>query len=142
VTAPLLQGINHVALASPDVDTTASFYAELFGLEITDITEPGGSYRNMLLFFPNGSFVQVLDAADAPPVVAPEAGPHTGRYLDGAPLDHFSLFAADIGALEELRDRLVERGVSDGQISDIAGLVRNLSFTDPDGRVVDVTAYV
>lgn len=138
---PLLHGINHVALASPDVDATASFYADVFGLEVTDITEPG-SYRNVLLFFPNGSFVQVLDAADAPAVVAPEAGPGTGRYLDGAPLDHFSLFAADLAALEELRDRLVARGVSDGEVTDIAGLVRNLEFTDPDGRAVDVTAYV
>jgi catechol 2,3-dioxygenase-like lactoylglutathione lyase family enzyme len=130
-----------VALAAPDVDATASFYAEVFGLEITDITEPS-SYRNVLLFFPNGSFLQVLDAADAPPVVAPESGPRTGRYLDGAPLDHFSLFAADVAALEEIRDRLVERGVSDGQISDVAGLVRNLEFKDPDGRNVDVTAFV
>jgi catechol 2,3-dioxygenase-like lactoylglutathione lyase family enzyme len=141
VPEPLLQGINHVALASSDVDVTASFYAEVFGLEITDFTEPG-SYRNVFLFFPNGSFVQVLDAADAPALVPPEAGSGTGRYLDGAPLDHFSLFAADVAALEELRDRLVALGRSDGQITDIAGLVRNLEFKDPDGRWVDVTAYV
>ena len=92
MTEPLLQGVNHVALASPDVDATAAFYAEVFGLEITDVTEPG-SYRNVLLFFPNGSFVQVL-------------------------------------------------GATDGQITDIAGLVRNLGFKDPDGRNVDVTAYI
>lgn len=60
-------------------------------------------WGNVLLFFPNGSFVQVLDAADAPVVLAPEAGPGTGRYLDGAPLDHFSLFAADVAALEQRR---------------------------------------
>ena len=113
----------------------------MFGLEITDITEPG-SYRNVLLFFPNGSFVQVLDAADGPTLVAPGAGPGTGRYHDGAPLDHFSLFAADVAALEEFRDRLVVRGATDGQITDIAGLVRNLEFKDPDGRDVDVTAFV
>jgi catechol 2,3-dioxygenase-like lactoylglutathione lyase family enzyme len=141
VTESLLQGINHVALASSDVDATASWYAEVFGLEVTDITEPG-SYRNVLLFFPNGSFVQVLDAADAPVVVAPDADAGTGRYLNGAPLDHFSLFATDVAALEKLRDRLAARGMSDGTIDDVAGLVRNLSFTDPDGRLVDVTAYV
>jgi catechol 2,3-dioxygenase-like lactoylglutathione lyase family enzyme len=138
---PLLVGINHVALAARDVDATATFYADAFGLEITDFTEPG-SYRNLLLFFPNGSFVQVLDAADAPAVVVPPSAPGRGLYLQGAPLDHFSLFAADVAALEALRDRLVALGVSDGEISDIAGLVRNLEFTDPDGRSVDVTAYV
>jgi len=141
MTAPLLQGINHVALASADVDATASWYADVFGLEITDITEPG-SYRNVLLFFPNGSFVQVLDAADSPVVAAPEAGSGTGRYHEGAPLDHFSLFAADVAALEELRNRLVALGATDGHIEDIAGLVRNLEFKDPDGRNVDVTAFV
>ena len=141
MTEPLLQGINHVALASPDVDVTASFYAEVFGLEITDVTEPG-SYRNVLLFFPNGSFVQVLDSADGPALVAPEAGPGTGRYHIGAPLDHFSLFAADVPALEEFRERLIKRGATDGEITDIAGLVRNLGFKDPDGRNVDVTAFV
>jgi catechol 2,3-dioxygenase-like lactoylglutathione lyase family enzyme len=141
VTEPLLQGVNHVALASPDVDATAAFYAEVFGLEITDVTEPG-SYRNVLLFFPNGSFLQVLDAADGPALVAPESGSGTGRYYDGAPVDHFSLFAADVAALEAFRDRLVVRGATDGQITDIAGLVRNVGFKDPDGRNVDVTAYV
>ena len=141
MTEPLLQGVNHVALASPDVDATAAFYAEVFGLEITDVTEPG-SYRNVLLFFPNGSFVQVLGAADGPAIVAPEAGPGTGRYHDGAPVDHFSLFAADVTALEAFRDRLVALGATDGQITDIAGLVRNLGFKDPDGRNVDVTAYI
>ena len=141
MTEPLLLGINHVALAAPDVDATASFYADVFGLEITDITEPG-SYRNILLFFPNGSFVQVLDAVDAPVVVAPDCPPGHGLYHQGAPLDHFSLFAADVAALEELRDRLVARGVSDGHIENIAGIVRNLAFTDPDGRGVDVTAFV
>lgn len=138
---PLLQGVNHVALAAPDVDATASFYAEVFGLEITDFTEPG-SYRNLFLFFPNGSFVQVLEAGAGPTIVAPESGPGTGRYHDGLAVDHFSLFAANVAALETLRDRLVERGATDGQITDIAGLVRNLEFKDPDGRFVDVTAYV
>lgn len=141
MTEPLLLGINHVALAAPDVDATASFYADVFGLDITDITEPG-SYRNVLLFFPNGSFVQVLDAADGPIVVAPECAPGHGLYHQGAPLDHFSLFAADVAALEELRDRLVARGVTDGSIEDIGGIVRNLEFKDPDGRNVDVTAFV
>ncbi len=103
MTEPLLQGINHVALVSRDVDAAASFYAEVFGLEITDITEPG-SYRNVLLFFPNGSFVQVLDAADGPTLVAPGAGPGTGRYHDGAPPDHFSLFP-DVSVLRPSQPR-------------------------------------
>lgn len=110
-------------------------------MEITDITEPG-SCRNLLLFFPNGSFLQILDAADAPVVVAPDCPPGHGPYHQGAPLDHFSLFAADVAALEELAARLVERGATDGHIEDIAGLVRNLEFRDPDGRNVDVTAFV
>ena len=64
---------------------------------------------------------EVLDAADAPVVVAPECPPGHGLYRQGSPLDHFSLFAADVTALEELRDRLVARGMSDGHIEDIAG---------------------
>lgn len=141
MTEPLLVGINHVALAAPDVDATAAFYAEVFGLEVVDISEPG-SYRNVLLFFPNGSFVQVLDAADGPAVVAPESAPGHGRYHEGAPLDHFSLFAADVAALEELRDRLVALGATDGRIENIAGVVQNLGFKDLDGRNVDVTAFI
>jgi hypothetical protein len=34
------------------------------------------------------------------------------------------------------------RGATDGHIENIAGLVRNLEFEDPDGRDVDVTAFV
>jgi hypothetical protein len=40
-----------------------------------------------------------------------------------------------------LRSRLVERGVSDGEVADV-GVMRVLTFTDPDGHTVELAHWV
>jgi len=136
---PLLSGVNHVALAASDVDATVAFYCEAFGLEATDFSTD--DERSVLLFFPNGSFVQVISAGPGRVVEAPLNEASGNLILDGAPIDHMSLFATDIAALEAIRDRLVSLGASDGQIFDTAGVAFTLGFSDPDGRRLEVTAY-
>ena len=135
----LLSGINHVALAASDVDVTVAFYCDAFGLEATDFSV--GEDRSVLLLFPNGSFVQVLEAGSAPIVRAPVRAEPGNLVHEGAPLDHFSLFAVDTDALDAIRDRLVALEATDGVIIDTAGVARTVRFTDPDGRLLEVTAY-
>ncbi len=81
-----------------DVDATVAFYCDAFGLQATDFSI--GDDRSVLLFFPNGSFVQVLDAGPSPTVSAPLRAEPGNLIHEGAPLDHFSLFAVDTDALE------------------------------------------
>jgi catechol 2,3-dioxygenase-like lactoylglutathione lyase family enzyme len=139
VSEPLLSGINHVALAAADVDATVAFYQEVFDLEPTELPLPGG--RSVFLFFASGSFVQVCDSS-SPSVTAPRSTEPGQLLYDGAPLDHFSLFASDTDALEAIRARLVAHGASDGVVHDTAGLAKTVRFTDPDGRELEVLAYV
>ena len=56
-------------------------------------------------------------------------------------LDHFALQAPDAETFESLRERLVDRGVSDGVITDF-GVMKVLTFTDPDGLEVEVAHWV
>lgn len=141
MTETLLSGINHVALAAADVDATVGFYREAFGLESTEFSDPADPERSVLLFMPNGSFVQVVSAGSGPVVDAPLRQVPGNLIRDGAPIDHISLFAADAAALEAIRDRLVALDATDGEIIDTAGVALTVRFSDPDGRQLEVTAY-
>ena len=56
-------------------------------------------------------------------------------------LDHFALQAPDAETFESLRERLVARGLSDGLVTDF-GVMKVLTFTDPDGLEVEVAHWV
>lgn len=136
----MLRGVNHVAFATRDLDTTARFYADVFDLQPTDISVPGGE-RNMLLFFPDGSFLHLIDGS-ADTAVERVARQDAGNLLyRGAAIDHVSLFAADRDALEVIGARLKDRGASDGARIDTGGVATTIRFEDPDGRQLEVTAY-
>ena len=140
MTEGLLQGINHAALAASDFDKTLAFYREIFDLTATDLGV--GAERNAFLFFDNGTFLHVIESA-----VAVTAGHEVRTVPDnllysGAPLDHISLFAADTTALAEIRDRLAAANASVSDIVETGGIVQSLHFTDPDGRHLEVAAYM
>ncbi|GAC1610116.1 MAG: hypothetical protein NVS3B26_15160 [Mycobacteriales bacterium] len=140
MTETLLQGIHHAALAASDFDKTVAFYRETFDLTVTDLGV--GDERNAFLFFDNGTFLHVIESA-----VALTAGHEVRRVPDnllysGAPLDHISLFAASTMALVEIRDRLAGTDACVSDISETGGVVQSLSLTDPDGRRLEVAAYM
>ena len=56
-------------------------------------------------------------------------------------IDHFALNVADAETFERLRSDRVERGASDGIVTDF-GIMRVLSFTDPDGHTVELAHWV
>jgi hypothetical protein len=56
-------------------------------------------------------------------------------------IDHFALNVASSEAFESLRSRLVERGASDGEVTDF-GVLRVLTFTDPDGHTAELGHWV
>jgi catechol 2,3-dioxygenase-like lactoylglutathione lyase family enzyme len=141
MTEPLLNGINHVALACGDLDKTVQFYAEIFDLQPSGISVPG-EQQNMLLFFPDSSFLHLIDgSADTPRerVLSPTGG---NLIYEGDALDHIALFAANRGALDEIHTRLKARGASVGEVVDTGGVSATVGFEDPDGRRLEVTAYL
>jgi len=52
-------------------------------------------------------------------------------------LDHIGFQAASLDAFNEARRRLMEKGATDGYVSDF-GLVYSLFFRDPDGLECEV----
>jgi catechol 2,3-dioxygenase-like lactoylglutathione lyase family enzyme len=124
----LLNGINHIALISNNIDRLRDFYSEVFEAEVGP-TKPhgrkGGETMTMIRIGPHTELnVVTIDGNPEPDRQTPMWG--RGR------LDHFGLQAASDESFETIRQRLIERGASDGKVNDF-GAVRSLFFRDPDG---------
>jgi catechol 2,3-dioxygenase-like lactoylglutathione lyase family enzyme len=132
-----LSGVNHVAFLTSDIDQLVSFYEEVFGagklvdLAIPDPANPG---RHVLIDIGAGAALHAFEFADSPPA------PLNPMFQRGR-LDHFALNVADEETFERLRGVLVARGVSDGTVTDF-GVMQVLSFTDPDGHVLELARWV
>lgn len=56
-------------------------------------------------------------------------------------IDHFALNVADADTFAQLRDELLARGLTDGDVTDF-GVMRVLTFTDPDGHSLELAHWV
>lgn len=121
----LTTGINHVALVTSDLDRLIEFYVSVFEADvIADLEE--GELRHAMLDLGGGVALHPFYVG-ANPHAAPQ-----GEMFRRGHLDHVALDVADSESFELLRRRLVERGASDGLVTDF-GTVRTVSFLDPDG---------
>jgi catechol 2,3-dioxygenase-like lactoylglutathione lyase family enzyme len=129
--AVLLDGFNHVAVLTADTDRFVAFYQAVFGATIDGELRPRDGMRlTMLKVGPTSEFnVFELDGTD-------EALRQTPMFGRGR-LDHLALQAGSLEAFDEIRDRLIARGASDGFVTDF-GPVLSLFFTDPDGLEAEV----
>jgi catechol 2,3-dioxygenase-like lactoylglutathione lyase family enzyme len=125
----LLSGINHVAVLTQDTDRFHAFYGEVFGATVfadqptnADEGEPPGRL-SFVTIGPHTQF-NVFEL----PVPAPDHTPMFGR----GPIDHIGLQAESQEAFDEIRRRLIERGATDGFVTDF-GVAISLVFIDPDG---------
>lgn len=141
MTESFLRGINHVAFATRDLEETVRFYADVFDLEPTDISAPGAE-RNMLLFFPDGSFLHLIDGSADTAVERVTRNVVGNLLYEGEAIDHISFFASDTSALDVIAARLKDRGASDGELIDTGGIATTVRFVDPVGRSLEVTAYI
>jgi catechol 2,3-dioxygenase-like lactoylglutathione lyase family enzyme len=110
----LLDGINHLAVISKDIDKLRAFYSEVFEAEVGP-TEPHGD-TEFNVFTIRGN---------------PEPDRQTPMWGRGR-LDHFGLQAASVRSFDTIRERLMACGASDGNVNDF-GPMRSLFFRDPDG---------
>jgi catechol 2,3-dioxygenase-like lactoylglutathione lyase family enzyme len=122
----LIDGFNHVAILTADTDRLVAFYGEVFGATVDGEVRPGEGMRlTFLNLGPHGEFnVFEVDGND-------EAARQTPMFGRGR-IDHLGLQAASVEAFDEIRDRLMSRGASDGFVTDF-GRILSLFFRDPDG---------
>lgn len=122
----LLDGVNHVALLTNDTRRLVRFYEEVFDASATAQQEAGEGA--VLTFVDIGPFSQLnvfeVQGND-------EAKRQTPMFGRGR-IDHLGLQAASLEAFDTIRDRLVERGCTDGFVTDF-GPILSLFFRDPDG---------
>ena len=130
MTAMLLDGFNHVAVLTADTDRLVAFYTETFGAKVDTEIRPEGM-RLTLLKIGISAELNIFEIDGNG-----EAARQTPMFGRGR-LDHLGLQAASIEAFDEIRDRLMKRGASDGFVTDF-GPVLSLMFRDPDGLEAEV----
>jgi catechol 2,3-dioxygenase-like lactoylglutathione lyase family enzyme len=124
----LLNGINHIALISKDIDALRAFYTEVFDAEVGPTKPHGDQGDETMTTIRIGPHTELNVFTIAGNPEPDRQKPMWGRGR----LDHFGLQAASVEGFETIRQRLVEHGASDGQVNDF-GSVRSLFFRDPDG---------
>ena len=121
----LLDGLNHVAVLTADTDRLHAFYRDVFEATVLHEFRGDGLRFSIVGIGPHTELnVFELDGNTEAERQVPMFG--RGR------LDHLGLEAASVEAFEEARRRLVERGCSDGFVTDFGPLL-SLFFVDPDG---------
>ncbi|MBV9197657.1 MAG: VOC family protein [Solirubrobacterales bacterium] len=132
-----LAGVNHVTVLTSDLDQLSAFYEDVFGArKLVDlpVREPDGPGRHALIGIGGGAVLHLFELRR---VALPPARPMFARGR----VDHFALHAPDREAFERLRSQLLARGATDGAVTDF-GIVRVLTFTDPDGYPVELAHWV
>lgn len=121
----LLRGFNHVAVLTHDTQRLVDFYEEVF--DATSMPAEKNDFLQLTLIwvgpFNALNVFEIKDNAEADKQV-----PMFGRGR----LDHFGLEAASHEAFDEIRNRLIAKGATDGFVTDF-GLELSLFFRDPDG---------
>jgi catechol 2,3-dioxygenase-like lactoylglutathione lyase family enzyme len=121
----LLRGINHVAVLTGDTDRFVEFYSDVFGATHEVLQERDG-FRLTLVWVGPTSELNVFELETN--TEHERQVPMFGRGR----LDHLALEADSIDAFWEIRERMLERGATDGFVTDF-GHILSLFFRDPDG---------
>ncbi len=122
----LLNGVNHVAIITNDMARLHAFYREVFDAPVSAaVPEREGVTLSFVDIGPTAR-LNVFEIADNH-----EADHQTPMFGRGR-IDHLGLEADSVAAFDVIRDRLIERGSTDGFVTDF-GEILSLFFRDPDG---------
>lgn len=129
------RGVNHLALVTPDMDTTVRFWHGVLGARlVATIGTPAFKhyffdigFGNTVAFFEYSG--QHLDMYAKPAGVP---------YDKASQYDHLSLNLPDEEALLRLRDRLKSH---DCEVTDVVdhGFIRSIYFSDPNGMALEAS---
>jgi catechol 2,3-dioxygenase-like lactoylglutathione lyase family enzyme len=129
----LLDGINHVAVLTKDTDRLHAFYRDMFDATIFSDQEIDGGRLSFIEIGPK-THLNVFEVEGNT-----EAERQTPMFGRGR-IDHMGLEAASQEAFDEIRRRLIERGATDGFVTDFGAAI-SLFFVDPDGLEGEVLLY-
>ncbi len=130
----LLDGVNHVAVITEDIDRFVAFYRDVFDATVSQQIHVGPGTLTMVDIGPRTElnvFHVPDEAKDLP----------RGSMFTHGPIDHIGLQAANREAFVEIRKRLMARGASDGFVTDF-GRSHSVFFRDPDGLEGEVLLWL
>jgi catechol 2,3-dioxygenase-like lactoylglutathione lyase family enzyme len=122
----LLDGVNHVAIITKDSERLHAFYRDVFDATVGRDGPAGPGMRLSFINVGPHSELNVFEIDDND-----EAARQTPMFGRGR-IDHMGLQAASVDAFDTIRQRLIDRGSTDGFVTDF-GPVLSLFFVDPDG---------
>ena len=132
-TDPDTCGFNHVATMTADLDRYLEFYGEVFGAEVVTIMEAHDDHPRMAVVNIGGDAALNVFEVPAESIVG------NRRTMGGrGPIDHYALAVTSEEMLLEVRDRLVARGASPGEVTQFGPALLSVFFRDPDGAELEV----
>ena len=134
--APAWQGVNHLALVTPDMDATVRFYAGVLGMPLVT-TVMAGPMRHYFFEIAPGNTVAFFEIPGATTFRkgAGSAGPFPTQ------LDHIAFNVADEQSLKTLATRLEAAGSQVTEMID-HGFVKSIYFTDNNGIALEASCWV
>jgi catechol 2,3-dioxygenase-like lactoylglutathione lyase family enzyme len=130
-------GVNHLAMATGDMDRTIRFWRDLLGMRLVAGLERRG-YRHYFFQISDTDLLAFFEWPNVKPVANKEHGrPVSGPFI----FDHVSFGVDDEGDLWELKDRLEVAGF---QVSDVIdhGFIHSIYTHDPNGIPVEFSHNV
>jgi catechol 2,3-dioxygenase-like lactoylglutathione lyase family enzyme len=127
----LLNGFNHVAVLTNDTDRLHAFYRDVFDAETAEMPDMPPGMRLTFIYLGPTAELNVFEIDGNAEAQRQEPDFERGR------LDHFGLQAASREAFDEVRRRLMDKGASDGFVTDF-GPAYSVFFRDPDGLAGEV----
>lgn len=130
-------GINHLALATGDMERTIRFWRDLLGLRI--VAGIGGKgYRQYFFDLSETDLIAFFEWPGVLPIPEKDAGrPVSGVYA----FDHVALGVENADQLWELKDRLSAADIFVTEVID-QGFIYSIYTFDPNGIAVEISSSI
>ncbi len=133
---PAWRGVNHLALVTPDMDTTVRFYAGVLGMPLV-ATLMAGPMRHYFFEIAPGNTVAFFEIPGME-TFAKAAGARGTRAIQ---LDHISFDVPDKDALLALKARLEAHECEVTTVVD-HDILQSIYFHDPNGIALEASYWV
>jgi catechol 2,3-dioxygenase-like lactoylglutathione lyase family enzyme len=130
-------GINHLALITPDMDKTVRFYRDIMGLPLVGAIS-NDSFRHYFFDLGNHNTLAFFEYAG---VTDTGGKKESGVPGSGRQFDHLSFNLESEQALLELTGRLQSGGVEVTEIVD-HNFIKSIYFDDPSGIQLEASYWV
>ncbi len=136
-----VQGVHHLRLTVTDIGRSRAFYENVLGFQVV-AEAPGGPDDPAIRADPEALYGGVVFNANGTIMgLRPVANPADRFDSERVGLDHLSFQVPSFADLEAAAQRMVDASVEHGEIKRLPSFgIAILSFTDPDGIHLELTA--